>query len=75
MVHFLNFFTVFGDGCPVNWLGFNDSCYIINSVAQDWDTAVDTCTQLSGNLVSIGSEAEQIFVESSKSRSTLRVKL
>ena len=60
------FFAVFGSECSENWIGFENNCYFANATVENWDSGVATCMQLQGNLVSIGSEAEQAFVETGK---------
>ncbi|XP_033123571.1 C-type lectin BfL-2-like [Anneissia japonica] len=51
--------------CPKYWLPFGNKCYRLYASPKTWDEAKKDCSSCSnshGNLVSIGSEAENKFV-------------
>ena len=53
--------------CPINWLPFQDSCYLFNvhnAQAASWDNAKKACTAFKGaELISILSPQEQLYIE------------
>ncbi|XP_049454398.1 macrophage mannose receptor 1-like isoform X1 [Epinephelus fuscoguttatus] len=50
-------------GCPQNWKKFNSKCYsIINSQRETWFGARTQCKSMGGNLASILSRHEQVFL-------------
>ncbi|XP_049888756.1 macrophage mannose receptor 1-like [Epinephelus moara] len=52
-------------GCPQNWKKLNSKCYsIINSQRETWFGARTQCRSMGGNLASILSRHEQVFLAS-----------
>ncbi|XP_067385114.1 macrophage mannose receptor 1-like [Channa argus] len=49
-------------GCPQGWKKFNLKCYNINYAQETWDGARTQCKAKSGNLASILSRHEQVFL-------------
>ncbi|XP_071348975.1 macrophage mannose receptor 1-like isoform X1 [Trachinotus anak] len=50
-------------GCPQNWKKFNSKCYnIINSQRETWEAARTKCRTMGGNLASILSRYDQVFL-------------
>ncbi|XP_077374124.1 echinoidin-like [Festucalex cinctus] len=51
------------NNCPTGWTQFNCNCYIFQAEERDFDDAQAVCEILGGNLVSIHSPLENIFVQ------------
>ncbi|XP_074544941.1 macrophage mannose receptor 1-like [Halichoeres trimaculatus] len=50
-------------GCPPNWKRLNSKCYmIINKEKKTWEEARTHCRAMGGNLASILSQDEQVFL-------------
>lgn len=50
-------------GCPLNWMQFNKKCYsIIKNRQLTWEDARRQCVSMGGNLASIPTRFEQVFL-------------
>uniref|UniRef100_UPI0037E78EBA macrophage mannose receptor 1-like n=1 Tax=Semicossyphus pulcher TaxID=241346 RepID=UPI0037E78EBA len=58
-------------GCPQNWKKFNTKCFIsINKEKKTWDGARAQCKAMKGNLASIQSRHEHVFLITTMAEAT-----
>ncbi|XP_054460803.1 type-2 ice-structuring protein-like [Anoplopoma fimbria] len=53
-----------GPACPGNWIPYGDRCFYLETTKKSWAQAEKNCQSLGGNLASVHSEDEYIFIQS-----------
>ncbi|XP_033731879.1 perlucin-like [Pecten maximus] len=50
-------------GCPNGWESFDDSCYFVSDMREDWSAASNTCRLYHAHLVEIENEHEDNYLK------------